>query len=26
VDVQYTENGQTRIATYLDIAHPETGS
>jgi hypothetical protein len=23
VDVQYTENGHTRLATYLDIAHPE---
>jgi hypothetical protein len=22
VDVQYTENGQTRLATYLDFAHP----
>jgi hypothetical protein len=26
VDVQYVENGQTRIATYLDIIQPEDGS
>src|SRR3954462_10342950 len=25
VDVQYTENGQTRIATYLDIIQPGEG-
>jgi hypothetical protein len=26
VDVQYVDEGQTRIATYLDIIHPEEGS
>jgi hypothetical protein len=25
VDVQYTENGRDRIATYLDIVHPDEG-
>ena len=25
VDVQYTQNGEQRLATYLDIVHPDAG-